>query len=193
MGKGGWGLMLRCASGCLAGTGAGRLILWDYREGCKLSSYSWPWGEAVQEKWGSVCPVSPWAKVRSHSGAALLGRARVGTGPVSRRGSSSPGVGGSEGAGGSMSACRSACPELGAALGAGIRIWSSQEDLGYVGSVWSLCKLTHAPLATATPTLLIDAQPFCTPACVFYLQLEPLPPAPLWIVSLGLLLILFFP
>lgn len=96
LGEGGWGLMLRCASGCLAGTGAGHLILWDYREGCKLSSYSWPWGEAVQEKWGSVWPVSPWVKVRSHSGAALLGRARVGTGPVSRRGSSSPRVGGDE-------------------------------------------------------------------------------------------------
>lgn len=52
--------MLRCASGCLVGSGAGCLILWDYREGCKLSSHSWRWGEAVQEKWGACvqCPLS---------------------------------------------------------------------------------------------------------------------------------------
>lgn len=113
LGEGGWVLMLRCASGCLVGTGAGCLILWDYREGCKLSSHGWPWREAVQEKWRSICPVSPWLKVCSNSGPALLDQARVGTGQVSRRGSSSPGVGGSEGAGGARvpasRLCRAGC------------------------------------------------------------------------------------
>ena len=127
------GLTLGCAltlSSCLAGSGTGCLILWTTEKAVRTQSYSCPRGEAVQERGEENLSSVPLVQGSPSQMPRISGLDMSRHWAGSQAGHQQPqcgrrSLGSGEGTRGVL-----VCTELAAALASGIRIWSSQEDVG---------------------------------------------------------------